>query len=155
MWVLGGVGLVGIYLISGFIYAPMLLAPIGCSPTDQAVGYAPATSFNISYAAETSDLKVTQTGGDTLPAERTDAPLVRLYTTDSQVVRNYTWTDVGGQYPVRIGDSVTVQNPTVDGRPLADGDVVRVIWSGTRGAPTPITVLMKAIRPGWRHFPNW
>lgn len=126
------------YPLIGYFVLPPLLAPFGCAGFgDPAVGHSPATSFNITYSEESDDLIVTHSGGDTLPAERTDSLYIRIYAANSEAVRNYTWTNSGGKYPIQEGDSVTVQNPSVDNRSVTDGDTIRVIWRGTWEDPYP------------------
>jgi len=101
---------------------------LDCGLGDEAVGYSPATSFTI--AVDDDRILVTHDGGDTLPRDRTDALRIRVGAAEADATTTYRWGALGG-YPVRPGDSVVVPDPTVAGRPPADGDVIRVIWEGT------------------------
>ena len=125
------------YLLVGYTAVPPLLVPLGCEGFgDDAVGYSPSTGFDVAYSGANASLTVTHAGGDVLPAKRVESLDITVTREDERVAR-YTWAGSGGSYPVHPGDSLTVQNATVNGNPLADGDTIRVVWTGTWPDDTP------------------
>lgn len=132
-----GVSLVLGYVVLGYTILPHLLIPVGCEGGygDLAVVYTPNAEFNISYDSAAAAVTVNHTGGDTLPAARTDTLELQIESTNH--TRTYSWTAAGGSFPVRPGDSVTITDASVNGRQLMTGDDLRVYWAGEWPDPQP------------------
>jgi hypothetical protein len=120
------------YLVIGYTVFPAFLMPLGCEGVrgDLAANSAPNTSFNITYDSNSAELSVRHSGGETLPADRTDAIAIRITKSDGQ--QNHSWSGSGGHFPVRKGDIIRIGNVT-----LSEGSVVRIDWSGTWPDPQP------------------
>lgn len=125
------------YVVLGYTVAPSFLIPAGCDGGlgDPAVTYVPVTAFQISYESDANAVTVRHSGGDTLPAARTDALEIRIRSSDAQT--GYSWTSEGGSYPIRDGDSLTIADVTINGRHPTAGDVISVHWTGTWPDPQP------------------
>lgn len=122
----------------GYTIFPPLLVPIGCAGlSEEVVEVAPNGEFNLTYSAEAGALTVTYSEGPTLPAHRVTRIEIRTSMQGGQAEREYSWAEADGEYPVRPGDSITIENASVAGRPLEPGDVVRVIWHGRWEDPAP------------------
>lgn len=123
------------YWVVGYAVYPFLLAPLGRDP--EPLAYGPSAAINISYSHSTGDLTVTEQAGDTFTATETNRVEIRITPLDGPDTV-YLWSDVGGTYPIQPGDSVTISNATVDGRSLASGDIVRVVWYGPNTGQGPV-----------------
>lgn len=91
----------------------------------------PDTTFSIVHQQSTSDVVVTHQKGETLTADRTDELFVTIRTADSDNSTRYSLAVTPEGYPVSSGDRFTIQDATVAGRTLAEGDVIRVVWRGS------------------------
>lgn len=129
--------LVFAYVVLGYTVLPHLLIPVGCDGGygDLAIAYTPNAEFNISYDSTAAAVTVTHTGGDMLPAERTDT--LELQLESANHTRTYSWAAAGGSFPVQTGDSITIANASVNGQQLTAGDELRVYWAGEWPDPQP------------------
>ena len=137
--VIGAVLVVGIsYYLLGVMIFPGLLVPIGCSGTlGTPIGETvPNTELDISYESDTETVTVEHVGGAVLYDNRTDQVTVTIES--SQETRRFNWTEVGGTYPIREGDSVSISNIPRSSDPEAK-KIIRVMWTGqTREPEYPI-----------------
>ena len=121
------------YLLGTVVFAPLLI-PVGCSGSlgDARPVKPPTTEFNVSYEPTTETLYVEHIGGDTLFDNSTEQLVIEIES--HQEIRRFDWTELGGAYPVRAGDELSVRE--ISG---SDGDestkVVRVVWSGPAQGP--------------------
>ncbi|WP_436923896.1 type IV pilin [Halosimplex amylolyticum] len=125
----------------------------------------PDADFSVSFDSEVGALTVQHDGGDSIAdrtTERLSVVAVDESTGNSQEV---VWasdsagpTKRGPGYPVAPGDSLTVDDPSVDsdgdenyldaersvGFYLEDGDTVRVVWTGAMRGDTQSVTLANA-----------
>ncbi|WP_415382554.1 hypothetical protein [Halosimplex sp. TS25] len=125
----------------------------------------PDADFSVSFDAESSALTVQHAGGDSIAdrtTERLSVVVVDESTGNSETV---SWvsddrgpTKRGAGYPVAPGDSLTVDDPSVDsdgdenyldaersvGFYLEAGDSVRVVWTGAMRGDTQSVTLANA-----------
>ena len=117
---------------------PGLLMPIGCSGTlgTPVVADIPNAEFDISYESDTETVTVEHVGGAVLYDNWTDQVTVTIES--SQETRRFNWTEVGGTYPIREGDRVSISNISRFSDPEAKR-IIRVIWTGqTREPKSPV-----------------
>jgi hypothetical protein len=112
-------------------YLVVLTAVVGATVGQPCQGdlaaTAPAESFEIQH--EDDRLVVTRTGGR-IPADDTRSLELVVRAPDGDGPGS-TYSLVGPNDPaIKDGDRFTVENATVAGRPLRDGDVVRIVWRG-------------------------
>jgi hypothetical protein len=127
---------------------------------------APDTDFSVSFDEETRTVTVTHAGGDAITDRVTERLAVVLEDESTGATANVTWvrdtrgpTTTGFGYPVSQGETLTVDDPTVDadgdgnfhdadrsvGLHLAENDTVRVVWTGNRqGGPARTVTLANA-----------
>jgi hypothetical protein len=122
----------------------------------------PDADFAVSFDSDVGALTVEHAGGDSISdrtTERLSVVVVDESTGNSETV---VWvrdrggpTKRGGEYPVRAGETLTVDDPSVDadgdesyldgdrsvGFYLESGDSVRVVWNGSmRGGTESVTL---------------
>lgn len=122
----------------------------------------PDTDFSVSFDADAGALTVTHAGGDSVSDRTTRQLSVVVVDGNTANRERVVWvadssgeTKRGVGYPVRSGDSLTVDDPSVDsdgdesyldgdrsvGFYLASGDSVRVVWEGSlRGSVRSVTL---------------
>ena len=133
--VIGAVLVVSIsYYLLGAMVFPGLLVPVGCSGTlgTPAVAEVPDAELNISYESDTETITVEHVGGAVLYDNWTDQVTVTIES--SQETRRFNWTEVGGTYPIREGDSVSISNISPSSDPEAK-KIILVIWTGQTREP--------------------
>lgn len=112
----------------------------------------PEADFSVAFDAEAGMLTVEHVGGDSISDRTTRQLSVVVVDGNTGNTESVAWvrdrdgpTKRGAGYPVRSGDSLTVDDPRVDsngdenyldgdrsvGFYLADGDSVRVVWTGS------------------------
>jgi hypothetical protein len=118
------------YLLGAMLFAP-LLVPVGCSGSlgDADPVKSPTTEFNISYEPSTQTVSVEHVGGDTLFDNSTNKLVVEVES--DQENQRFDWVTLGGAYPVRAGDEVSIQESIDDNM----NTIVRVVWSGSAQVP--------------------
>ena len=112
--------------------------PVGCSGTlgTPAVAGIPDTELNISYESDTEIITVEHVGGAVLYDNWTDQ--VTVIIESSQETRRFNWTEIGGAYPIRESDSVSISNISRSSDPEAK-KIILVIWTGqTRERKYPV-----------------
>lgn len=92
----------------------------------------PAGTFSIAYDETTAAATIQFDSSDTLTAEWTDALFVTVTAEPGGETTRYPLANSSAAFPVSPGDRFTIHNVTVDGRALADGDVIRVVWRGSQ-----------------------
>jgi len=124
---------------------------------------APDAEFDVSFDEETRTVTVEHAGGDAVTDRVTRRLTVVVADESAGTNETVLWagdtpgpTERGVGYPVSAGDRLTVDDPTVDadgdenfhdatasvGFHLADGDSVRVVWTGNRqGGPVQSVTL--------------
>lgn len=116
------------YILGAFVFPPLLL-PIGCSGTfgTPAVETAPTTGFNISYDSQNERLIVEHTDGEVISQNWTEQ--VTIVIESPEDTRGVTWTQAGGTYPIRDGDSISISNISLS-NDTGQSTTVSVQWTG-------------------------
>jgi len=147
-----GVERVGAWLVAIVAVAAIATVVTAGVPT---VGGPPAAEFDVAYDNATQQYTVTHGGGDLID----DGESLTLTVSDGQHTANLTWAGEGGvtTFPVRSGDSVSVDDPRVDsdddgdyfdadatvGFALDGNETITVRWTGRPlGAPDTRTVVL-------------
>ncbi|WP_123537386.1 type IV pilin [Halosimplex salinum] len=126
----------------------------------------PNADFSVSFDGDASALTVEHVGGDSISDRTTERLLVVVVDGSTGNSDEVVWvsdsagpTKRGGGYPVRSGDSLRIDDPSVDsdgdenyldaersvGFHLEDGDSVRVVWEGSmRSSETRSVTLANA-----------
>ena len=112
----------------------------------------PDADFSVSFDSDAGMLMIQHVGGDSISDRTTEELSVVVVDANTGNSESVAWvrdrdgpTKRGTGYPVRSGDSLTVDDPSVDsdgdqsyldgdrsiGFYLADGDSVRVVWTGS------------------------
>ncbi|MCU4800890.1 hypothetical protein OB920_10970 [Halobacteria archaeon HArc-gm2] len=146
-----------VLLAAGFAVA-IVLQPglIAASPPD--------ATFSGSYDEATGTLTLQHAGGDAIEDGPTSSLVVVVTDADGESAQNVTWAADGGDavaaYPVESGDSIAVDDPSVDsdddgnafdgdatvGFELDDGDTAAVVWRGRPlGAPGEVTTTLDTV----------
>ena len=118
-----------VYYILGITLLPQLLAPVGCSgelgiETGASI---PSSEFTIFYNSTSEIIIVRHSGGDVLYANTTDQILIEIKRTSE--TQQFNWIDVGGTYPIKKGNQVSIPNISNFNSTDRDG-VVLVKWTG-------------------------
>jgi len=122
----------------------------------------PDADFAVSFDGETGTLTVEHAGGDSISDRTTGRLSVVVVDESTGNSETVVWvrdrngpTKRGGEYPVRAGETLTVDDPSVDadgdenyldgdrsvGFYLESGDSVRVVWAGSmRGGTESVTL---------------
>jgi hypothetical protein len=122
----------------------------------------PDADFSVAFDAETGTVTVEHAGGDSIADRTTERLSVVVLDSSTGTSAETVWvsdspgaTKRGAGYPVAPGDSLTVDDPSVDsngdgnyldaersaGFYLESGDSVRVVWTGSmRGAERTVTL---------------
>ncbi|MFB6140602.1 MAG: hypothetical protein ABEJ26_09235 [Halosimplex sp.] len=122
----------------------------------------PGAEFSVSFDAEAGALTVEHAGGDSIVDRTTRSLSVVVLDRSTGNSEEVVWVSDpggpvkrGGAYPVREGDTLTVDDPSVDsngdgsyldaersvGFYLESGDSVRVVWTGSmRGEVRSVTL---------------
>lgn len=124
---------------------------------------APDSDFDVSFDEETRTVAVEHAGGEAITDRVTERLAVVVVDESAGSTTDVTWAsdadgpfNRGAGYPVSPGDSLTIDDPTVDadgdenfhdadasvGFPLESGDSVRVVWSGDRQGGTAQNVTL-------------
>lgn len=124
-------------LLFGSVAVGVLLVP-SASPCHDFTATHPQSAFDITHDTATGSLRVVHDGGDRLTEANTNELAVRIKAAGAgeYATRYVLASDSSGGYPVDVGAAWTVENVTVGGRPLADGDVIRVVWTGPDDIPS-------------------
>ena len=125
--VIGAVLVVSIgYYLLGVMVFPELLVPVGCSGTfgTPTVAEIPNAELNISYESDTETITVEHVGGAVLYDNWTDQVTVTIES--SRETQRFNWTEIGGAYPIREGDSVHLEHIPVQ-RPRGKEDNPRYL----------------------------
>ncbi|WP_459195127.1 type IV pilin [Halosimplex sp. J119] len=125
----------------------------------------PDADFSVSYDSDASALTVEHAGGDSVVDRTTERLSVVVVDESAGNTERVTWvsddrgpTKRGAGYPIQSGDSLTVDDPSVDsngdesyldsdrsvGFHLEDGDSVRVVWTGSLRGDTQSVTLANA-----------
>jgi hypothetical protein len=125
----------------------------------------PGADFSVSFDAEAGALTVEHAGGDPIVDRTTERLSVAVLDGSTGTSEDVVWvSDAPGAakrgvgYPVRPGDSLTVDDPSVDsngdgsyldaersvGFYLESGDSVRVVWTGSMRGTTQTVTLANA-----------
>ena len=123
----------------------------------------PETGFSVSFDNETRTVTVAHAGGDPTTDRVTRQLAVVLVDESADTTSTVVWasddpgpTDRGTGYPVEPGDTLTIDDPTVDadgdenfhdaaatvGFHIATDDTVRVVWTGNRQGGQARTVTL-------------
>ncbi|ELZ25495.1 hypothetical protein C475_10704 [Halosimplex carlsbadense 2-9-1] len=125
----------------------------------------PGADFSVSFESETGTLTVEHAGGDAISDRTTERLSVVVLDGSTGTNEELAWvsdspgaTKRGVGYPIRPGDSLTVDDPRVDadgdgsyldaersvGFYLEPGDSVRVVWTGSMRGTTQAVTLANA-----------
>ncbi|QLH84388.1 hypothetical protein [Halosimplex pelagicum] len=125
----------------------------------------PGADFSVSFDADAGALTVEHAGGDAITDRTTERLSVAVLDGSTGTSEEVVWvsdspsaTKRGVGYPVRPGDSLTVDDPSVDsngdgsyldaersvGFYLESGDSVRVVWTGSMRGTTQTVTLANA-----------
>lgn len=125
-------GLVTLVALALLFLPPVLGYATGpCSDDDLAFD-GPAATFSVAYNETTAHATIQYGSGDTLTADWTDALFVTVTAEPGGETTRYPLANDSAAFPVTPGDRFTIHDVTVDGRALADGDAIRVVWSGSQ-----------------------
>ncbi|WP_276271209.1 hypothetical protein [Haloarcula litorea] len=118
---------------------------------------APDATFETAFDADDGAVTVTHTGGGRLGAGATDELAVVVTDADRNATTTVVWAAGPDEFPVAAGDSLTVDDPSVDANGDGDyldgdrsvgfyldrGDEVAVVWTGRLlGAPDTRTATL-------------
>jgi hypothetical protein len=123
----------------------------------------PDADFAVSFDDETRTITVEHDGGETISDRVSERLVVEVVDADGPTTARVAWasdrrgpTSRGTGYPVKPGDTITIDDPTVDanedgnfhdaeasiGLYLSTNETVRVVWEGNRrGGPTRTVTL--------------
>jgi len=125
----------------------------------------PGADFSVSFDAETGTMTVEHAGGDPIADRTTERLSVVVLDGSTGANEEVVWvsdspgaTQRGVGYPVRPGDSLRIDDPSVDGDGdgsyldaersvgfyLESGDSVRVVWTGSMRGTTQTVTLANA-----------
>jgi hypothetical protein len=126
----------------------------------------PNSEFEFSFDSETATVTVEHAGGQTITDRTSKNLTLEFVDVSANTTSRVVWvSDVGGPiergygYPIEEGDSLSVDDPTVDadgdenvldaegsvGFPFESADRVRVVWAGSRfGGPVRTVTLANA-----------
>jgi len=128
-----------VWLVAALVVVGLAALVIG--PGAELRTATPTVEIDGGYDAAASSVTVTHAGGDRLTGTATDELAVVVTDADRNVTTRLTWATEADGLPVATGDSVTVDDPSVDsdgdgdyldadgsvGFNLADGDTVEVV----------------------------
>lgn len=107
-------------------------------PCNDELDTSPQIEFDITYEQSSGNLSVVHERGDKLTGENTNSLTVRIRPEESEkyTTRYVLASDSNGGFPVESGDVWVFKNASVDGRPLSDDDVLRIVWTGPDDLPS-------------------
>lgn len=150
VWILA---LLAIGLVVGIVMQPGVIA---ASP--------PEATFSGSFDEETNTLQIEHTAGDSIRNGPTSSLVVVVSDGDSASTKNVTWVaddaDALAAYPVESGDSIAIDDATVDsdddgdafdgdataGFEFDEGDTAAIVWRGRPfGAPDRVSATLDRV----------
>ncbi|MFQ3320711.1 MAG: hypothetical protein ACI80F_002797 [Natronomonas sp.] len=123
-------------LLLGSVTVGVVFVP-SSSPCHERTSTAPQIAFNITYNTSTETLTVVHNGGDRLTEENSNSLTIRIRPEEAEdYSTRYVLADAKGGYPVEENSTWTFPDASINNRPLSDGDVIRVVWTGPDDIPS-------------------
>ncbi|QPV62185.1 hypothetical protein I7X12_15770 [Halosimplex litoreum] len=89
----------------------------------------PTTEVEVTVDTDERAVEVTHVDGDVL-AEEWTLSVTAVVSSETGTTSEYVAVNASDGLPFEPRGSARIENVTVDGRPLSDGDEVRVVWRG-------------------------
>lgn len=119
-FVVVGIGLVALSLGNGVVRP--------CR--DDLAFQGPTTEVDVTTYTAENVVEVTHVGGDILTEEWTLSVTAVASTADDEATTRYALANRSEGLPLEPGDSVRIEDVTIDGESLSSGDTVRIVWRG-------------------------